>query len=180
VTVRGSDAAAARPLESPATATAAKPAATNGRSAAPRAAEARETAPPPDPEKAAEIFRQLRMQLTPGTRHAVIQLAPEELGRIAIRVSIRDGRVTGEIRAESEETLAILEKHVPELRAALAQTGFEAADFALARHGDRSARSPLAREPIAAAPAPARPSDAPALRLPNTPVLTEERVDLLA
>jgi flagellar hook-length control protein FliK len=84
------------------------------------------------------VFRQLRMQLTPATRHAVLHLVPAELGRIRIHLSVRGGRVSGEIRADREETLAILEAHAPELRAALEQSGFDSADLQLARHGDPS------------------------------------------
>jgi flagellar hook-length control protein FliK len=150
-----------------------------GRAEARAAREGGEARPAPDPEKAAAVFRQLRLQLTPGTRHAVIQLAPAELGRIAIRVSVRDGRVVGEIRAESAETLAILEKHVPELRAALAQTGFEAADFDLARHGDPSPRRARASNPTPSEPSGLRATQEPASAA-SAPVLTEDRIDMLA
>ncbi len=94
----------------------------------------------PDPERTEAVFRQLRMHISPGTRHAVIQLVPEDMGRISIRITVKGPRVTGEIRAESRETLEILEAHAPELRAVLAQSGFDTTDLSLARHGDESPR----------------------------------------
>ena len=107
--------------------------------AASRAAEAQKApAPEIDMERTASIFRQLRMQLTPATRHATINLVPADLGRIVIHLTVKSGKVTGEISADKEDTLKILKAHAPELRAALEQSGFEATDFNLSRHGDPS------------------------------------------
>ena len=89
-------------------------------------------------ERTASIFRQLRMQLTPSTRHATINLVPADLGRIVIHLTVKSGKVSGDIRADKEDTLKILQAHAPELRAALEQNGFEATDFNLSRHGDPS------------------------------------------
>ena len=104
-----------------------------------QAAEAQKApAPEIDMERTASIFRQLRMQLTPATRHATINLVPADLGRIVIHLTVKGGKVSGDIRADKEDTLKILQAHAPELRAALEQSGFEATDFNLSRHGDPS------------------------------------------
>jgi len=104
-----------------------------------------------DMERTASIFRQLRMQLTPATRHATINLVPADLGRIVIHLTVKGGKVTGDIRADKEDTLRILEAHAPELRAALEQNGFESTDFNLSRHGDPSSgRSGEATSPLSA------------------------------
>lgn len=89
--------------------------------AAPRAAH--------DVERAADILRQVRVQLSPHTQEAHIQLQPLELGRISIRVSIEEGRMRTTVRAEKQEALSAIEAHLPELRVALRQQGIETSDF---------------------------------------------------
>ncbi len=144
-----------------------------------------EAAKPPTPEvdmeRTAEIFRQMRMQLTPSTRHATINLVPADLGRIVIHLTVRGGRVTGDIRADKEDTLKILEAHAPELRAALEQNGFESTDLNLSRHGDPSSgRSGEETFPLSETISRKRsgvPEVAPAKALS---ILREDRVDTLA
>jgi len=87
--------------------------------------------PSPSPEQAANVLRQFRLHLTPGMRQATIQLQPAALGRISIRITLRNGEARTEIRAESAETLEALERHVPELRAALQNQGLETGDLEL-------------------------------------------------
>lgn len=87
-------------------------------------------APPPKPEapvghdRAADILRQIRLQLSPELRQATIQLEPRELGRLSIRVAVRGDAVHAQVRVDRRETLEALEKQVPELRAALQRAGF--------------------------------------------------------
>ena len=94
-------------------------------------------APPPAPpapdmsERAGEILRQVRVQLSPELRTATIQLSPPELGRISIRIRVERGELRALVRAERPETLAALERHVPELKATLEQLGIQARQFDL-------------------------------------------------
>ena len=97
----------------------------------PKAAPVQPPPPPPSPEQAASVLRQFRLHLTPGMRQATIQLQPAALGRIAIRITMRDGEARAEIRAESPTALEALERHVPELRAALEGQGIESTDIEL-------------------------------------------------
>jgi len=97
-----------------------------------------EPPPPPSPsdrplppERAADVLRQVRMHLSPGLREATLRLQPAWLGRITIRIAVRDGRTAAELRAENKSTLEALERHVPELRAALEQQGFAAGELEL-------------------------------------------------
>lgn len=77
---------------------------------------------------AADILRQVRMNLSGDLREATLQLTPEHLGRVSIRLRIEDGTMRAELRAQTPEALAALERHAPELRAALgAQAGAERA-----------------------------------------------------
>jgi flagellar hook-length control protein FliK len=84
-----------------------------------------------DAEGAADVLRQVRLRLSPEMRQAVIQLEPRELGRIAIRISVTRGVVRAELRAENATTLEALERHAPELKAALERVGLGAEGFAL-------------------------------------------------
>ncbi len=96
-------------------------------------AQAASAPPPPLPdaeaERVASILRQIRLQLTPGMRQVTMQLVPAELGRLTVKLTIRSGRLSGVVRADSKETLEMLEQHAPELRAALGREGFEAPDL---------------------------------------------------
>jgi flagellar hook-length control protein FliK len=97
--------------------------------AAEPAAPARPTPQTLPPERAADILRQVRVHLAPGLRQATVRLEPATLGRVAIRIALREGRATTEVRAEQASTLEALERHVPELRAALEQQGIDAGEF---------------------------------------------------
>jgi len=107
----------------------------DGASTRAHAAEAAK-APLPDPAgasvraeeiaKAAEILRQIKMNLSPGMRRATIELQPAELGRLSIEVAVHEGRVNAVLRADSPHTVELLERQAPELRAMLAQQGIEA------------------------------------------------------
>ncbi|MCK6445881.1 MAG: flagellar hook-length control protein FliK [Planctomycetes bacterium] len=103
--------------------------------AAPRA----EPQPTPAEKHAADILRQLRLELAIGRREAALQLEPAELGRIAVKLALDRGKLRAEVRAESSDTLAVLQRHVPELRAMLEARGVtpESFDFQLGFQDDR-------------------------------------------
>ncbi|MDZ4774187.1 MAG: flagellar hook-length control protein FliK [Planctomycetota bacterium] len=82
-------------------------------------------------ERAADILRQIRVQITPQLSEARIQLHPIELGRISIHLSVEDGRVKTTVHAEKQETLQAIQTHLPELRASLRQHGIDAQEFQL-------------------------------------------------
>jgi len=86
---------------------------------------------PLDSERAAEVLRQVRLRFSPELRQAVIQLEPRELGRISIKISVARGVVRTELRAESASALEALERHAPELQAALERVGLGGGSFAL-------------------------------------------------
>jgi flagellar hook-length control protein FliK len=104
-------------------------------------------------DQAADLLRQVRVQLAPELRQATIQLEPAALGRLDIRIEVRRGRVRAELSVERRETLETLERHAPELRAALGAAGFEDAELALSL-ADRPSRE-HARAPQRAPHAPA-------------------------
>lgn len=95
--------------------------------------------------RAAEILRQVRLVFAPRMEHAVIQLTPPDLGRIVVRLSVEDEGLVARVRAERRETLEALERHVPELRAALARQGIQTHRFDLALGLGSEARRDNAR-----------------------------------
>jgi hypothetical protein len=98
--------------------------------------------PPVSSDRAADVLRQIRLQLTPEMRQATIQLEPRELGRISIRIAMRGDAVHAELRVERKATLEALERQVPELRAALDRSGLGGGELALQLGlGERHARS---------------------------------------
>ena len=107
-------------------------------------------------EQGAEVLKQVRMHLAPGLREATLHLQPAWLGRVTIKIAVRSGRARAELRAERVETLEALERHLPELRAALAERGFEDAELDLElgledRSGARAPRTPAAGRSVALA-----------------------------
>jgi len=103
-------------------------------------------------EHAAEVLRQIRLALNPSAKRVVVDLNPEELGRLTIKMTMQDGRVSALVRAESPQTLELLERHLPELRAALAEGGVETGDIDLQLASDGRSRehSPPLRHPTPA------------------------------
>lgn len=89
-----------------------------------------------DSQRALRAIEQVRVQLRPGQRAAEIQLAPAELGRLAIRLKVERGNVHAVVRVEQPETLAALERFLPELRAALSAQGLDVGGMDLALAGD--------------------------------------------
>jgi flagellar hook-length control protein FliK len=121
---------------------------------APRASSARDAALH-DTGRAAEILRQVRVNLAPDMRHAVIQLHPAELGRISIRLEVERGRMNAIVHAEKREALAAIERHLPELSAALRDQGIETRGFQLSlgfgeHRGGESNPAPAPREHVSA------------------------------
>ncbi|WP_419191957.1 flagellar hook-length control protein FliK [Engelhardtia mirabilis] len=97
----------------------------------PRTAAAERPGQAADIERAARVLEQLKAALRPGLREAVVQLDPGELGRVTVRLSLDGNTVSARMEAESPETLELIQRHLPELRAALADAGFDTAEVAL-------------------------------------------------
>lgn len=80
-------------------------------------------------ERQASVLRQVRAQLSPGNREISLQLSPAALGQVQLRISLRNGQLTGFVRASNPEALEALENQLPELTASLEAQGFDVADF---------------------------------------------------
>jgi len=74
-------------------------------------------------ERAQEILRQIQLHVAPGVRRLAFELEPGDLGRLAIQLTSRQGKVSAIVRAERPETLELLALQEDELRALLARRG---------------------------------------------------------
>ncbi|MHC4377415.1 MAG: flagellar hook-length control protein FliK, partial [Planctomycetota bacterium] len=108
-----------------------------------------------DSQRALRAIEQVRVQLRPGQRTAEIQLAPAELGRLAIRLKVERGNVHAVVRVEQPETLAALERFLPELRAALSAQGLDVGGMDLGLAGDGAASFSESLDESAPRPTPA-------------------------
>jgi len=123
---------------------------------------AKESAPkeaPVSAEKAAAMLRQIRVQLHPGLREALIQLEPRELGRISIKVAVRGEAAHAELRVSKRSALEALERSLPELRAALERAGLGGGEVSLQL--DLSAREGREESSFSGTSGRSRPADAP-------------------
>ena len=77
-------------------------------------------------DRAAEVLKQIRLSLKNGAKEVTVQLSPADLGRLSIRMRLTEGKLSTVVRVESQRTLELLERQAPELRALLAQQGFDA------------------------------------------------------
>jgi len=92
-------------------------------------------------ERAQAAMDQIRSGLRSGMRYVTLELVPEELGRLSIHLSMRDGRLHAAMRAESREAVALLEQNLPELKSALKEAGIEMGNFTLSHDAGGSGRS---------------------------------------
>ena len=84
-------------------------------------------------ERAEAILQQLKVQIRAGEKEARLQLRPQELGLLDMRIKVDGGVVMARLAAESAETLAVLESHAPELRAWLSREGTERVELSFER-----------------------------------------------
>lgn len=77
------------------------------------------SAAPPPPS----VLDQVRVAIRPGLNEAHITLSPPELGRVAVRLLLRDGVLEARVEAETQAARVTLERHRHDLESALAQDG---------------------------------------------------------
>ncbi len=144
-------------------------------------------------EHAAEVLKQIRIGLkggaAGGAKEVTVQLSPVELGRLSIKMRLADGKLSTVVRAESAQTLELLEKQAPELRAILAQQGFETeslelelgfgAEYGAPRRDDASAARGSTPTPASLAPSRDEPITEP-VHYPTRASDSEGRIDTFA
>ncbi len=91
------------------------------------AAERAKGADPTLLERAEQVLKQIRIAIQPRAKRVTLELSPNDLGRLSIRMTLRKGELSTVVRAESPQTLELLELRAPELRSMLAEHGLDAA-----------------------------------------------------
>ena len=96
-----------------------------------QAAQAPQAPTPPRMPQQAQVMDQVSVQISKQAKDGVdnikVQLRPEELGRIEIKLEVsKDGSVQATITAENKDTLAMLQKDADGLAKALSDAGLNA------------------------------------------------------
>jgi flagellar hook-length control protein FliK len=89
---------------------------------------------------ATEIAAQLRI----GQNEAVIQLDPPDLGKIKIDLHVRGDKLQAHIIAEAQESHALIENHLQELRQALQAQSVDLVDVRVSHGGVTGGGDPMA------------------------------------
>jgi len=124
-------------------------------------------------ERAEEVLRQIQLHLAPGVKRLTLELQPAELGRMAIQLALRGGKLTAIVRGERAETLDALEQHEPEFRQTLAKRGIAVDSVRFELGFDHSRANAPAAPPAGVPPPTLTPSD-------STPRRGNALVDLYA
>lgn len=72
-----------------------------------------------------QVSVQISKAIKDGVDRINIQLRPENMGRVEVRLEVTDGRVAATVTADSKETLDMLQKDARELERALQQAGLQ-------------------------------------------------------
>jgi flagellar hook-length control protein FliK len=75
------------------------------------------------PEAADQVAQRIARAASGGSSQIRIDLVPESLGRVEVRIEIRDGATTATLVAERRETLELLRADAPKLERALTEAG---------------------------------------------------------
>lgn len=106
-------------------------------SIAPAGNEVRAAAPQEsrEPELPEQIVQSLRLQATAGGGEARVQLRPEYLGELTIRVVVEGGAVTARLEAEVPAVREWIERHEVSLRQALGEHGLTLDELSVSDRG---------------------------------------------
>ena len=92
-----------------------------------------------DPYRSVELAENAREQVTGGAaRHLVLEMEPDELGKISIKVGAKKGGISVEAHTQSEPARQALMRHSPELRQDLQNQGLVLEKFIVDVNGEKS------------------------------------------
>jgi flagellar hook-length control protein FliK len=92
-----------------------------------------------DPYRSVELAENAREQVTSGAaRHLVLEMEPDELGKISIKVGANKDGISVEAHTQSEPARQILMRHSPELRQDLQNQGLVLEKFTVDVNGEKS------------------------------------------
>ena len=93
-----------------------------------------------------QVLRRLEVSLTPQQQTARVQLEPPELGRVDLRLVMRDNQLTLQIRTETGVVAEAVRTNLPDLQAAIQAKGIEVQQFDVSVGGharDSTGNSPF-------------------------------------
>ncbi len=92
-----------------------------------------------DPYRSVELAENAREQVTSGAaRHLVLEMEPDELGKISIKVGAKKDGISVEAHTQSEPARQALMRHSPELRQDLQNQGLVLEKFIVDVNGEKS------------------------------------------
>jgi len=92
-----------------------------------------------DPYRSVELAENAREQVTGGAaRHLVLEMEPDELGKISIKVGAKKDGISVEAHTQSEPARQALMRHSPELRQDLQNQGLVLEKFIVDVNGEKS------------------------------------------
>ena len=92
-----------------------------------------------DPYRSAELAQNMREQATgAGARQLILEMEPDELGKISIKVGAKKDEISVEAMAQSADTKAALMSHAPDLRQDLKDQGLVLDKFMVDVNGEKS------------------------------------------
>jgi flagellar hook-length control protein FliK len=90
------------------------------------------------------VATEIAVQLRIGQNEAVIQLDPPDLGKIKIDLHVRGDKLQAHIIAEAQESHALIENHLQELRQALQAQSVDLVDVRVSHGGVTGGGDPMA------------------------------------
>jgi flagellar hook-length control protein FliK len=92
-----------------------------------------------DPYRSAELAQNMREQVAgAGARQLVLEMEPDELGKISIKVGAKKDEISVEAVTQSADARAVLMSHTPELRQDLKDQGLVLDKFMVDVNGEKS------------------------------------------
>lgn len=130
-----------------------------------------------------QVVRGLTTLVSEGVSEMRLQLMPEDLGEIELRVRTSEGTVRGEMMVQNPEVKHLLDQHLDRLRDALQQQGLDLRGFAIGLSPDGRFAQPDRSRHQGPSPNGTRPQAQDSSPEPAAPVLTPrgaKEVDYLA
>jgi len=76
-----------------------------------------------------QLIKKASINLKNDKSEIVIQLKPESLGKVKLKLSVSESEVTGKITVENEDVKRIVQNHINELSKALEESGLKLSSF---------------------------------------------------
>lgn len=99
---------------------------------------------PQTPVNIKDVAGTVKIMISSRTNEMVMQLAPEHLGKLEIRLKKEGDRLLGRFRVDSREAKEAIDAQLPQLRESLAERGIHLAELTVFVRGDGSSNQSFA------------------------------------